>query len=69
MVKAPRRDGILWNTVSRMRQRKYVDGQKGVRNMKKCDGGQAAEVIKRKKEGYGNGGKTGVKRIWRHTRC
>ena len=26
MVKAPRRDGILWNTVSRMQQRKYVDG-------------------------------------------
>ena len=33
-VKAPRRDGILWNTVSRMRQRKYVDGRKGERNVK-----------------------------------
>ena len=39
MVKAPRRDGILWNMVSRMRQRKCVDGQKGERNVKKRDGG------------------------------
>ena len=34
MVKAPRRDGVLWNTISRMRQRKYVDGRKGERNVK-----------------------------------
>ena len=32
--RAPMRDGVLSNTVSRMRQRKYVDGQKGERNNK-----------------------------------
>ena len=30
---------------------------------------RVAEVIKKKKRGIRNGGKTGVKRIWRHIRC
>ena len=30
---------------------------------------QVVEVIKRKNEGIRNGGKTGVKRSWRHKRC
>ena len=29
MVQVPRRDGILWNMVSRMQQKKYVDCHKG----------------------------------------
>ena len=30
---------------------------------------EVAVVIKRKKRGIRNGGKTGVKRIWRRIRC
>ena len=62
------RDGILWNTVSRMQQRKYVDGRKGESNVKKRGGGtnRLQKLLRGKKRGIRNGGKTGVKRIWRH---
>ena len=70
MVKAPRRDGILWNMVSRMQQRKYVDSRKGERNVKKRGGGmnRLRKLLRGKKRGKRNGGKTGVKRIWRRIR-
>ena len=62
MVRAPRTDGILWNTVLRMRQRKYVAGQKGERNVKKRGGGtnRLRKLLRGKKRGIRNGGKTGV---------
>ena len=70
MVKVPRRGGILGNTISRMRKRKYMDSQKGERNMKKCDGGmnRLPKLLRGKKRDKRNGGKTGVKRIWRRIR-
>ena len=70
MVKAPRRDGILWNMVSRMQQRKYVDVQKGERKREETWWWNEQVVeLRRKKRGIRNGGKTGVKRIWRRIRC
>ena len=51
MVKVPRKDEILWNTVSRMWQRKYVDGRHK-REVTLWWNERVAEVIKRKKEGY-----------------
>ena len=67
MVKVPRRDGILWNMVSRMWQRKCGQFKGG----KKCGGGmkRLRKLLRGKKRGIRNGGKAGVKRIWRCIKC
>ena len=45
-------------------ERQYVD--KGERNVKKCGGGmkRLQKLLRGKKRGIRNGGKTGAKRIW-----
>ena len=60
-----------WNSFGTRSQECSRESMWMVKGGKKCGGGtnRLRKLLRGKKRGIRNGGKTGVKRIWRHIRC